>query len=258
LKYKAVMFDLDDTLVVENEAAKQAFSQTCSEAQNLCGVDPLLLFQTLIETCRNLWETSALWPYLKNIGISDWEGMWGVFKGEHENMKRLHSWAPKYRFQSWNLSLEKCGIKDESLAKRLDQIHQQERRKLHRVFPDVIPCLEILKKSCRLCILSNGAPDLQREKMSGAKIDRFFNTLVISGGIGIGKPNPEIFRFALHKMNLSSSESLMVGDNLKTDILGANNAGIPTVWLNREEQDRDDAFIPTYEIKTLEEITRIV
>ena len=58
-------------------------------------------------------------------------------------------------------------------------------------------------------------------------------------------------------MELEKEEVIMVGDNLMTDVLGANRAGIKTVWINRHDKERNEV-IPTYEIKHLEELFPIL
>jgi putative hydrolase of the HAD superfamily len=58
-------------------------------------------------------------------------------------------------------------------------------------------------------------------------------------------------------MSLKKEEVIMVGDNLMTDVLGANRAGIKTVWINRHNKVRNEV-IPTYEIKHLEELFPIL
>ncbi len=71
----------------------------------------------------------------------------------------------------------------------------------------------------------------------------------------IGKPSPYLFQEAIIQMNLSTENILMVGDNLRTDIIGASNLGMKTVWINRWGKIKGDPeVIPDLEIKTIDEL----
>jgi ribonucleotide monophosphatase NagD (HAD superfamily) len=85
----------------------------------------------------------------------------------------------------------------------------------------------------------------------------YFDQIVISGDFGKGKPDPSIFEHALSLMGLNKEEVLMVGDNLMTDILGANRAGIKSIWVNRHNKERNEV-IPTFEITHLSELFEII
>ena len=107
-------------------------------------------------------------------------------------------------------------------------------------------------------MLTNGSPDLQNTKLSiTPELVPYFDQIVISGDFGKGKPDPTIFEHALARMSLNKDEVLMVGDNLMTDILGANRVGIKSVWINRHDKERNEV-VPTFEIKHLEELFAII
>ena len=76
---KALIFDLDDTLVVEEASAEAAFLETCELAKVRYGINPQDLHATLRQTCRNLWHDSPARAYCLEIGISSWEGLWARF-----------------------------------------------------------------------------------------------------------------------------------------------------------------------------------
>lgn len=109
-----------------------------------------------------------------------------------------------------------------------------------------------------MALLTNGAPDLQREKIQGANLARFFDTILISGEVGVGKPDCRIFRLALDALAASPSETVMVGDSLTRDILGAQQAGLKGVWLNRLGNDAADQVTPDVQITTLSQLHEIL
>ena len=115
-----------------------------------------------------------------------------------------------------------------------------------------------MKKEFRLLLLTNGSPDLQHTKLKlTPELVPYFEHIVISGEYGKGKPDPGIFKHALSLMSLNNNEVIMVGDNLYTDILGANRTGIRSVWINHHGAEAVDVK-PTYEISRLGELEQIL
>ncbi|MBO4769771.1 MAG: YjjG family noncanonical pyrimidine nucleotidase [Clostridia bacterium] len=86
----------------------------------------------------------------------------------------------------------------------------------------------------RLFLASNGTEYVQRRRIDLSGIGRFFENIFISGEIGFNKPAPEFFSIALQKCGgLEAEECVMIGDSLTSDILGGRNAGMKTVYFNR-------------------------
>ena len=107
-------------------------------------------------------------------------------------------------------------------------------------------------------MLTNGSPDLQNTKLTiTPELRPYFDHIIISGDFGRGKPDPSIFEHVLETAGVKASEAVMVGDNLMTDILGANRTGITSVWINREGQKATEVE-PTYEINHLEELHDVI
>lgn len=108
-------------------------------------------------------------------------------------------------------------------------------------------------------MLTNGSPDLQNTKLTitPPELKNYFDHIIISGDFGKGKPDPSIFEHVLEVANVEKEHAIMVGDNLMTDILGANRTGIKSVWINRENKQYNEVK-PTYEIKHLEELLELL
>lgn len=103
------------------------------------------------------------------------------------------------------------------------------------LFEDVLPCLTMLK-NFSLGIVSDGEGDQQRRKLTFTEIESFFKSVIISGEVGLRKPSPRIFNKSAEELNLSVNEIVYVGDQLETDALGALNAGMRGVLINRTNQ----------------------
>jgi putative hydrolase of the HAD superfamily len=254
----ALIFDLDDTLVVEEASARAAFIQAGMSAQIKHGVDPVELHATVRKTCRRLWYGFSSHPFCRKIGISSWEGMWAEFLGADPEFKALRAWAPAYRFESWRLALLELGIDDRELATELAEAFPRLRRTIHSVYPDVIPTLETLRQKYVLGLLTNGAPDLQRRKLEGAGLAPYFKQVLISGEVGIAKPDRQVFEMLLVRIGAPASRTLMIGDSLERDIRGAHGVGMRAVWINRTGRIRATNIVPDWEIASLDGLFSLI
>lgn len=108
--------------------------------------------------------------------------------------------------------------------------------------PGVVHALPSLSKRYLLGIVTNGTDDIQRGKLRHLDLSDHIRHLVISANVGYEKPDPRIFACALKLTGVPSSEAVVVGDRLETDVTGANAAGLRAVWLNcwGDEPDADD------------------
>ena len=109
-----------------------------------------------------------------------------------------------------------------------------------------------------MALLTNGAPDLQREKIAATGLDQFFKAIAVSGEHGIGKPKPEIFHRLLGELGVTPDEASMVGNSLERDIAGARNAGIRSVWIRVPGSEEHADVVPDHTISSLDEIPAIL
>ena len=112
--------------------------------------------------------------------------------------------------------------------------------------------LEYLTLHYRLHIITNGFQDVQSLKLKSAGIDHFFDCVVTSESTGQKKPKREIFDYALRQSNAMLADSLMIGDNLLTDIKGAIDYKMDCVYLNPFSLPHNEPI--TYEIRQLHEL----
>jgi len=254
----AILFDLDDTLMVEEASAEAAFLATCERAREQYGIDPEVLSQAVRCQARQLWRASPTITYCRAIGISSWEGLWARFLGEEPKLKALHAWAPTYRREAWSRALVEHGVRDLSFAEHLAATFQDERRSRHIVFPNAEPTLKALRGTYRLALVTNGAPDLQREKLQGANLAHYFDAVIISGEVGFGKPEPRIFALALDKLAARPERAVMVGNSLTRDIIGAQQSGLRGIWINRSGVDCGEEVTPDAQITSLSELCDVL
>ena len=255
---KAVFFDLDDTLLWDQKSIKEAFVSTCKAAEDRYGLDHAEFEEAVREAARNLYSSYETYSFTQMIGINPFEGLWGNFLDDTDDFRKMKEIVPLYRKDAWTNGLKAMGVDDPEFGLELAERFPKERKKLPFVYEETFKILDALKGKYKLLLLTNGSPDLQNTKLEiTPELVPYFDQIVISGAFGRGKPDPAIFRHALSLLSLNEEEAIMVGDNLMTDILGANRAGIKSVWINRHDKERNEV-IPTYEIKHLEELFSIL
>ena len=115
-----------------------------------------------------------------------------------------------------------------------------------------IELLESLQTKYELHIITNGFPEVQYVKLSTSGLDSFFGEVVISSHTAYRKPDKRIFDHALGLTNGKANTSVMVGDSLESDILGAKNVPMDQVFFNPKMISHDVEV--TYEIKALSEM----
>ncbi|NEW06467.1 HAD-IA family hydrolase [Paenibacillus sp. SYP-B3998] len=257
---KAVLFDLDDTLLWDDRSVKEAFEATCAEAAKLVEVEPSALERAVRQEARALYESFETFPFTKMIGINPFEGLWANFtQGDKENFRKLEKLAPGYRTEAWTRGLRALGIENRELGYMLGELFPKERRSRPLVYEETFRVLDSLKGSYKLLLLTNGSPDLQKEKLAGVpQIADYFDHIIISGEFGEGKPAVSIFHHAMGLLNIEPHEGMMIGDKLTTDILGSNRVGMRNIWINHHGLTGGDEIVPAFEVSRLQEILPII
>jgi putative hydrolase of the HAD superfamily len=258
---KAILFDLDDTLLWDERSVAESFTATCeAAAEKYPQLQAAELEASVRKEARTLYESYETFPFTKMIGINPFEALWGNFtEGENENFRKLHALAPGYRSAAWTKGLLALGVDDAELGQSLSIQFPQERRARPIVYEQTFTLLNALKGSYKLLLLTNGSPDLQKEKIAGVpELAAYFDHIIISGLFGEGKPAVTIFQHAMELLRIESTEGLMIGDKLTTDILGSNRVGMRNVWINHHGVVRSNEITPTYEISDISQLLAII
>jgi putative hydrolase of the HAD superfamily len=115
--------------------------------------------------------------------------------------------------------------------------------------------LEGLKRSGLLVgLVTNGQHALQYAKLAHTGLEYVFDEIVVSGDVGVEKPDREIFDLACEKLGLDPREAVYVGDNRRNDIDGAAGAGMRTVWLKSTNPGQSGRYEPDAVIADLREL----
>lgn len=250
-----MLFDLDNTLLMEDEATFAAVRRACELAGARTRVDAAALYDTTPRIAEALWRASPTFAYADNMGVWWGEGLWGEFVGETPGLQALRAFAPRFRRATWREALASRGVRDDALADELAVAYRTARWATQLVDPEAEAVLADLARDHRLGLVTNGAPDMQRGKLARTSLASRFATIVISAELGIAKPDARIFEFALNALDASAAEAAMVGDSLSRDVAGARNAGLRSIWIDRGlETAKPDDPVPDVRIRSLSEV----
>jgi putative hydrolase of the HAD superfamily len=225
---RAVVFDLDDTLIVEESYAMASLREALG---TLPGVDPVASEQTALEAARSVWKTGGDYQRCVELGFASWEGLWSTFEGNHHSVAGLVAWAPTYRIEAWRAIGAALGVDDPTLLSSAAQRFEYAQRRGHPIIEGMHDTIAEVGARHPLGLITNGPSDIQRLKLDQAGLSSTFAVEVISGELGVGKPEPEVFLGLLERLGAAPEASLMVGDSWERDIEGGLAAGMSAVWI---------------------------
>ncbi|MDC6385977.1 noncanonical pyrimidine nucleotidase, YjjG family [Flagellimonas taeanensis] len=122
------------------------------------------------------------------------------------------------------------------------------------LLPNALEVLEYLFPKYRLHIITNGFEEVQERKLKGSNIHHYFDQVINSEMAGVKKPDPYIFELALSKAKVEPRHTLMVGDNLEADILGAKAMGMQVVHFNSNNEANHDVCKTIYDLIEIKSI----
>jgi len=252
---RAVVFDLDETILVEYASVERAFRRAIAGVLRMStgfadGVEERL-YHAIRRISSERWLGSPAREYCLSVGISSWEALRARFVGHHPALGELRAWAPEFQVGSWAAALGEAGVLRGDLASPLLVAFRDEMERPPTLYPYALDVLRLTSARLPLGLLTNGLAELQGRKIDAAGIGDRFHSVVISGSLGVGKPAPEPFLRVLEGLGVDPHEAVMVGNSLRSDIAGAQNVGISTVWVRRPGAEEYDGVTPDVVIPDL-------
>jgi len=230
---RALLLDLDDTLLDYSGGAEQCWTEACAAVGR--SVEQARLVATLAEARRWFWSDPA--------------------RHRRERTNMLHAWT-----QIATRALEDCGCPDADLAAAIAADFAARRRRVMELFPETRPCLETLHaRGLPLALVTNGDAREQRWKIERCDLARFFDAIVIEGELGAGKPDAVVYQTALNALGVTPGPDVwMVGDHLDFDVAGAQRVGLRGVWVDRAGLGvpAESAVRPDRIVRALDEVVR--
>ncbi len=198
---------------------------------------------------------------LLNKGIVDSKVFIERYKYHNEKLWDLYRQnkieKDKLRDERFKITLDEFGVNSPKLASNLGEDYVAHCPKKTNLFPYVHSTLNYLKDRYALHIITNGFEEVQLQKLENSNLMDYFEQIITSEQVGYKKPNQEIFNFSMLKAFAKPSDSIMIGDDLHADILGAKDIGMAQVFFNPLKLEHSYSEI-TYEISCLSELEEIL
>lgn len=129
----------------------------------------------------------------------------------------------------------------------------------HYLLPGAMDAVKALSKKYRLFLVSNGTTVVQMRRLESAGLPSFFEKVFISQEVGFNKPAKGFFDYCFARIpDFSPEKALIIGDSLSSDILGGQNAGIKTCWINPKHKECTLETKPNYELESLSQLEKLL
>jgi len=234
-KYKGILIDLDDTLCNTMETFREHGRKAAYEVlKDPLGFKTYKHFLQLLEEAKKEIK-------MELAGTASCHNRILYFKRIGEKLE--------------------CPLNPELLRSAYREYWKNTYKNL-KLYPKVRETLEILKKnSVKMAIVSDMRTEIQLEKIHHLNLTQYFDAVITSEEVGVEKPHPAIFLTALHKLQLLSSEVIMVGDSPSRDIEGAEALQIESFRIMTRKDRQDNVggyFKPDHVINNFSEILNII
>lgn len=227
-RFRAVLFDFDNTLVNYSLSEQEALKETLMA----CGI-------------------------LRDE--EDWPAFLRCFEpaSSHHWRKRDAYTAQEMTYLTFRDALRQFLGRDDA-AIRVAGLYWERFCHSCHFEPGARELLDHLHGRYKLGLVTNGYAEAQRKRLKACGIGDRFQAVVISDEVGLRKPDPRIFDIALRMLDAGPREALYVGDSLADDYTGARNAGIPFCFYNRNKIGLDASVRPDYVIESLGQLADIL
>ncbi len=210
---KAILFDLDDTILTEESAGDIAWERICE----------------LFARETGLFDSKVFNGFLDDIRHNYWNDPGNLIEGSRD--------LNKARMGIVRQALFKVNCDNEKLAESIVKRFSVLKMEMTDFMPDAESTINHLKEQgIKLAVLTNGEGKEQRARIERFRLSGLIHCCLIAGELGFGKPDQRIFQMALSQLNVKPKETWMVGDRLEQDIMGAKNMGIFAIWFDHEHK----------------------
>jgi putative hydrolase of the HAD superfamily len=207
---KAILLDMDDTIISYDH-----------------GVDTDSCWR---EACRHLSDELDIEDVVVSIKES---ARWHWSDPERHRIGRLD--LRKARAEIISVALQSFNMDDLSISDQIAYVYGELRDKAVKPFDGAIETIQKLKAhGIKLALLTNGNAETQWIKIRKFGLPSLFNTILVEGEFGIGKPDDRIYLHALKELGVTADEAWMIGDNYEWEIVAPQRLGIKGIWLDHK------------------------
>jgi putative hydrolase of the HAD superfamily len=199
-----LLFDLDDTIVTFEQHGPPAWREACAAAAQRCGVGGDTLYDELQRVANAYWSD----PHRHRLGRLDLDN----------TRRRLASEA-----------FANLGVDPALAIETTDRYIAMSESRIG-LFPGARDTLTALSSGHRLALVTNGESHKQRRKLERFELGPLFERVFIEQEVGVGKPDPLVYRRILSDMRVAPVDCCMIGDNLSWDVAAPQSLGILGVW----------------------------
>ncbi len=226
---RAVLFDLDDTLIVYNGVAERAWRHACEAELPPHLVSDEVYLEAFLSERRAYWSD-----------------------GRRAEAGRRHPRVAQLDVAT--AVLRRLGVTDPKVIEGVVERYAELRESLVYLAPGAVELLRYLRRSdLPLALVTNGTTLRQRSKLERFGLDHYFDAIVVEEEVGFGKPNALCFMTALQQLRVALPGVWMVGDDLERDVKGALAAGLSAVWITSSPS----ASAPTDNYAIVEDLTSV-
>ncbi len=230
LKYKHLFFDLDRTLWDFEKSALETFSDIYKHF------------------------------HLRKFGIPSYQIFFEHYTHHNEHLWDLYRVGKiekgLLRDLRFSLTLKDFGVENEKLAAEIGGFYVEESPRKVNLFPNCHETLKYLKPKYSLHLITNGFSEVQEVKLRSSALDVYFEEVITSEDAGVKKPNPKIFKHAFERTGAHAENSLMIGDDVAVDIVGAQQVGMDQALF--DPYGKHEPFLATYHIQDLSELSALL
>lgn len=221
---KAVLIDIDDTIFDFEKCSKNSFLKTLEKF--------------------NLKFKEEDFSYFNNVN----DILWTKQKLGEINIKEVFIKRDYLMDKYFNLDIEKGLFNDLFVKFLYDEIEMVD---------GIEDLLLYLSDKYKIFTASNGIYKMQENRLKKSNLDKYFDKIFVSDKIGFEKPDKKFFQKIMDITKFSNDDLIMIGDSIKSDIIGAKNSKIKSIFFNKEDKKISDKNF-TYQVKNLSEIKKIL
>ena len=235
-KPKAIIFDLDDTLIMSDGTVRNTWEEVCKK----------------YETTHPEINREELFQKIREIAIWYWSDETRHREGRNNMDQTRRAIAIK--------AFDQLGLDDKEGAIAMADEFSELRYSKLELFPGSLELLKMIQQAeIKLGMLTNGEAKMQRRKIEQFDLAPYFDVIQIEGEAGIGKPEAGAYQKILDSLGTTADETWIVGDNLEWEVIAPQQLGITAIWHNyyQKEITKPD-IVPDRTLSVIAELAAVL